>query len=309
MAIFKQVQVQTSQSRRNHGFLQKISSLALQRTALAPPQPSLSDNSGRFSEPSTRKLPSRSYTGLASQGSSRPSERDSNDDEMFDDPHEASESEESVPDSPPNHGSKWLPRSDHGPRFGISHEVHPPFLSKKRNADTPATRPLKRQRISPLVEIMSECSSFSSVGANTPGISTDSEDDGLAVVDRGGPWPCLVDLHDDPHTTKTQARCPQFTSSLKVRRHLIDCHRCMPFCPVCGEKFATQTECNAHIVERSCELTETLPTVDGLSEGQVDDLECLDWEEGMSGVKRYQMLWDVVFPGEQMPSVVLHGKM
>jgi len=90
--------------------------------------------------------------------------------------------------------------------------------------------------------------------------------------------------------------CPTLPSTSSVEKHLFDCQRQPPFCPVCRVIFTSHAESKVHIVARSCKQTE-YPVIEGLTEMQSRQIgRCLvrSWSEP----KKYHKIWDVVHPGE-----------
>jgi hypothetical protein len=89
---------------------------------------------------------------------------------------------------------------------------------------------------------------------------------------------------------------PRLRSPKSVEEHLFFHHRQPPFCPVCGLTFSTHALANAHVVARSCEMTESPPVVEGLTQRQISELaRCLDSQ--LSSSRQYRGILEVVHPG------------
>lgn len=120
---------------------------------------------------------------------------------------------------------------------------------------------------------------------------------GLPLIeDQEQVFPCPFSLY---HATNTPCADGAFKNPRCVEEHLLLCHCQPPFCPVCGGIFSTHAQCDSHIVSRSCEITKTMPTVEGLTTSQMKELtHCVN--PRLSKVAQYQLMWKVVHPGIDM---------
>lgn len=85
-----------------------------------------------------------------------------------------------------------------------------------------------------------------------------------------------------------------------VREHLWAIHRQPLFCPVCGQIFSKSADCNGHIRSRTCNPQLLLPTFEGVTISQIQELARQD-ELPLSMENRWLAMWNTIFPGEQRP--------
>jgi hypothetical protein len=85
-------------------------------------------------------------------------------------------------------------------------------------------------------------------------------------------------------------------------QHLWNSHHRPHYCPACFSEFETAAICDDHIRERSCPLRQA-PMPDGLSEEQIQQLSQLVPTPEITEAEQWYSIWDLVFPGEQAPSV------
>ncbi|KAI1096768.1 hypothetical protein F5B19DRAFT_434429 [Rostrohypoxylon terebratum] len=86
-----------------------------------------------------------------------------------------------------------------------------------------------------------------------------------------------------------------------VKQHLWYTHRLQPYCPTCGESFATTAKSDAHIRSRSCD-PQNIPRPEGISLPQMQEL-ARRAEVWMSEDLQWLSLWEIVFPGAELPDI------
>ncbi|KAI1462296.1 hypothetical protein F4805DRAFT_410101 [Annulohypoxylon moriforme] len=84
-----------------------------------------------------------------------------------------------------------------------------------------------------------------------------------------------------------------------VKQHLWDAHRLQPYCPVCGETFATTGNSSNHIRRRSC-IPREVSRPEGISLQQMQQL-ARRAEAWMSEDLQWLCIWEIVFPGTELP--------
>lgn len=85
-----------------------------------------------------------------------------------------------------------------------------------------------------------------------------------------------------------------------VREHLWAIHRQPLFCPVCGQTFSKTADCNGHIRSRTCNPQLLLPTFEGVTISQIQELARQD-ELPLSMENRWLAMWKTIFPREERP--------
>ncbi|KAI0897855.1 hypothetical protein F4806DRAFT_460234 [Annulohypoxylon nitens] len=85
-----------------------------------------------------------------------------------------------------------------------------------------------------------------------------------------------------------------------VKKHLWNTHRLQPYCPTCGETFATTTKSDTHIRSRLCNRRD-VPRPEGISLQQMQQL-ARRAEVWMSEDLQWLCLWEIVFPGAEWPN-------
>ncbi|KAK0645727.1 hypothetical protein B0T16DRAFT_145770 [Cercophora newfieldiana] len=179
-------------------------------------------------------------------------------------------------------------------------QFHVPL--KRKHQEPRSTHSSKRQR-SP-----TDSTTFLRDSSGDDDTESDSGGDGTSVTcseisdDSSSPsriqrrmsgFPCPYSLYNPkrPFCNHRPMKSPK-----AVEEHLFFHHRRPPFCPVCGLTFDTHTLCNAHIVSRICEKTESVPVVDGLTERETNELSrCLDLRA--TRTRQYRAMWEIVHPG------------
>jgi len=125
---------------------------------------------------------------------------------------------------------------------------------------------------------------------------SNSDDDDLPTACEPS-FPCPFSLR---HPQGRRCNHKKMKSARSVEKHLFLHHRRPPFCPICRTTFDSYAARDGHIIIRTCERTESLSSIEGLTETQTRDLSlCLD--SGKSVTEQYRAMWDIVHPGVECP--------
>ncbi|KAI1215035.1 uncharacterized protein F4807DRAFT_405607 [Annulohypoxylon truncatum] len=115
-------------------------------------------------------------------------------------------------------------------------------------------------------------------------------------VKRHFPCPFYIDNPSKHLECLTRAN---LTEIKNVKQHLWNAHRLLPYCPTCNEIFTTTGNSDAHIRSRSCS-PRGVPRPEGISLQQMQQL-ARRAETWMSEDLQWLSLWEIVFPGAELP--------
>lgn len=87
------------------------------------------------------------------------------------------------------------------------------------------------------------------------------------------------------------------TKTNYVKQHLRRHHLPPKHCPICGQKFGTESDKNAHIRRTTCEQQEFQHP--GLTEYQQEQIDQIP--RSAQPEERWYRIWDIIFPGEPRP--------
>jgi len=126
------------------------------------------------------------------------------------------------------------------------------------------------------------------------GMEPDNPDIGASTPDRacsGFPCPFYIRNPKIYHSCLHE----NLRHVIDIKRHIWVSHQRPPDCPICGAIFDTNGACEAHIRQKECKLSASLPDIDGVSEEQLYQLADLTGSS-RSNEEEWLRIWNVVFP-------------